>query len=192
MPAASRFPADVLWAFTPSGAFVSFAAGALSVRVYKDSGHIEISGPGLAGDAPTNLIRFAPPAVHTTEGAHTVGALVSSSALGAGLELQQQLGQRTIVAQLTSPHEGVIRYEVTDWNGLEPLATAIASLSDSEEHFYGFGEKFDALDQAGKTVRILTFDDPGTKGLIPGSCCGSIQAWHRPSRFMTARRWRAT
>src|SRR5262249_28416631 len=32
-----------------------------------------------------------------------------------------------------------------------------------EEQFYGFGEKFDAVDQAGRSVRILTFDDPGTR-----------------------------
>ena len=34
----------------------------------------------------------------------------------------------------------------------------------TSEHFYGFGEKFNALDQAGKAVRIETFDNPGDKG----------------------------
>src|SRR5262249_43365786 len=46
---------------------------------------------------------------------------------------------------------------------LAPRASALAAASDAGEHFYGFGERFDAVDQAGRTVRILTFDDPGTK-----------------------------
>jgi alpha-D-xyloside xylohydrolase len=160
---AKSFPDDVVWSFAPSGPFVSFSAGALSGRIYENDGHIEIAGPSLAGDALANLIRFAPPAIHTAQGTFAIGPLVSSRVIDGGLELTQQLGQGRVVARLTSPHEGVIRYEVVEWNGVVPLATAIASLSNDQEHFYGFGEKFDALDQAGNKVRILTFDDPGTK-----------------------------
>jgi alpha-D-xyloside xylohydrolase len=163
MPNATPFPKDVTWSFNPSGDVTSFAAGALSGRIYVNSGHIEIAGPNLAGSALANLIRFAPPAVSTAQGTLTIGAVTSSSVLGNGVEVRQKLGESMIVARLTSPHEGVIRYEVTDWNGVGPLATAIASLSTGDEHFYGFGEKFDQLDQAGKVVRTLTFDDPGTK-----------------------------
>ena len=57
-----------------------------------------------------------------------------------------------------------MRYEVTDWNGLKPDQTSVAAASDGNEHFYGFGEKFNALDQAGNVVDILTFDNPGNKG----------------------------
>jgi alpha-D-xyloside xylohydrolase len=56
-----------------------------------------------------------------------------------------------------------MRYEVVDWGGVGPVATALAAASSAQEHFYGFGEKFDAIDQAGKRVHILTFDDPGVK-----------------------------
>ena len=45
-----------------------------------------------------------------------------------------------------------------------PARTSVAAASDGNEHFYGFGEKFNALDQAGKVVRIETFDNPGNKG----------------------------
>ena len=57
-----------------------------------------------------------------------------------------------------------MRYEVTDWNGLRPDQTSVAAASDASEHFYGFGEKFNSLDQAGKVVEIQTFDNPGNKG----------------------------
>jgi alpha-D-xyloside xylohydrolase len=57
-----------------------------------------------------------------------------------------------------------MRYEIVDWNGAAPGQTSIASPSDANEHFYGFGEKFNFLDQAGHVVDILTFDDPGNKG----------------------------
>ena len=40
----------------------------------------------------------------------------------------------------------------------------MVAASDASEHFYGFGEKFNAFDQAGKPVRILTFDQAGDKG----------------------------
>jgi alpha-D-xyloside xylohydrolase len=56
-----------------------------------------------------------------------------------------------------------MRYEVLDWGGLGPMATALAAPSNGQEHFYGLGERFDALDQAGKLVHTLTFDDPGIK-----------------------------
>ena len=57
-----------------------------------------------------------------------------------------------------------MRYEVTGWSGAGQLATAIAAPSSNAEHFYGYGEKFDSLDQAGKRVHTLTFDEPGVKG----------------------------
>jgi hypothetical protein len=48
--------------------------------------------------------------------------------------------------------------------GQRSAETAIEGASPVEEHFYGFGEKFDRLDQGGKTVHNLTFDEPGNKG----------------------------
>jgi alpha-D-xyloside xylohydrolase len=40
----------------------------------------------------------------------------------------------------------VLRYEVVDWEGLLPDRVALFSASNEDEHFYGFGEKFNALD----------------------------------------------
>jgi alpha-D-xyloside xylohydrolase len=56
-----------------------------------------------------------------------------------------------------------MHYEVTDWNGLTPTETDIAASSNTSEHFYGFGEKFNALDQAGNRVHIITSDIGGDK-----------------------------
>src|SRR5262249_3236139 len=84
-----------------------------------------------------------------------------------GLELTQVLGTAQITARLTFPHDGVMRYEVINFGGVAPSATAVASASTGDEHFYGFGEKFNAFNQAGKTVHVVTFDDPGNKGDHP-------------------------
>jgi alpha-D-xyloside xylohydrolase len=164
MPPAPPFPQDIHWTLQPAGAFLSFDAGPLQARIYQDTGHLELAGQDLAGHPRANLIRFAPPAVHTAQGSFVIGGVVSSTPLGNGLELKQKLGTASITTRLTFPRDAVMRYEVTDWNGIAPVATALASPSDNHEHFYGFGEKFNAFDQAGKIVRVLTFDDPGPKG----------------------------
>jgi alpha-D-xyloside xylohydrolase len=164
MPPAKPFPQDIQWPLQPTGEFISFNQGVLQARAYKDAGHVELAGPDLAGGPGANLVRFAPPAVHTATGSFLVGRVISSKQLGNGVEVTQVLGPSQITARLTFPHEGVMRYEVLDWGTAVPSATAIAAPSDAQEHFYGFGEKFNTVDQAGKQVRILTFDDPGTKG----------------------------
>jgi alpha-D-xyloside xylohydrolase len=160
---AKPFPQDVDWSLRPSGPFIHFNAASIEGRIYQDTGNIEIAGPDLSGNPKANLIHFAPPAVQTVHGSVSIGAVKSSNVLPDGLQLTQKLGDATIASRFTNPHEGVIRYEVVDWGGVSPIATAIASVSDPTEHFYGFGEKFNALDQAGKSVRILTFDEPGNK-----------------------------
>src|SRR5437764_16983 len=152
MPPANLFPQGIQWSLQPSGAFISFDAGSLQARIYRDTGHVELAGPDLAGTAAANIIHFAPPAVQTAHSSLTLGRVVSSKLLTSGLEVTQMLGTGVITARLTFPHDGVMRYEVIDWGGVVPVATAVASASDSHEHFYGFGEKFDALDQAGKNV----------------------------------------
>src|SRR5262249_41105363 len=90
--------------------------------------------------------------------------VLSSAVIPGGLELTQTLGTAHITARLTFAHEGVMRYEVTNFGGVVPTATAVAVASNNGEHFYGFGEKFNALNQAGKTVQVITFDNPGNKG----------------------------
>jgi alpha-D-xyloside xylohydrolase len=160
---AMAFPQDVQWSLQPSGPFDFFEAGAIEGRIYRNTGHIEVAGSDLAGNPKANLIHFAPPAVQTDHGALSIGEAISIAAIPDGLRLTQKLGGAVITARITSSHEGVIRYEVVDWGGVAALATAIAAPSDGGEHFYGFGEKFDAFDQAEKSVRIVTFDEPGNK-----------------------------
>ena len=157
------FPQDVQFQLQPAGPIVSFDSGPFQGRIYQNSGHIELAGPDLAGNANANLIHFAPPAAKTAQGPLTIGAVMSSAPVAGGVELKQKAGGAVVTTRLTFPHEGVMRYEVTDWGGIVPLATAVAAPSDNQEHFYGFGEKFDAFDQAGNKVHILTFDDPGVK-----------------------------
>ena len=164
MPQPKPFPNEVQWNLQPAGEFLSIDQGTLQARIYKTTGHLEIAGPDLAGAKAANLVRFAPPAIQTATGSLSLGRVTSSKQVGNGLELTQAMGASQITSKLTFPHDGVMRYEVTDWGAAKPLATAIAAPSDAQEHFFGFGEKYDGVDQAGKAVRMLTFDDPGTKG----------------------------
>jgi alpha-D-xyloside xylohydrolase len=164
MPQAKTFPNDVQWNLQPAGEFLSFDQGSLQARIYKATGHLELAGPDLSGTEAANLVRFAPPAVQIPGGSVLLGPVISSKQIGNGFELRQSLGTSEITSRLTFVHDGVMRYEVVDWMAANPVATAITAPSDGQEHFYGFGEKFNAVDQAGKSVRILTFDDPGTKG----------------------------
>ena len=160
----AAFPDGVQWTLQPSGPVISFDAGPLQARISQQSGHVELAGPDLAGIPLANVVGLAPPAVLTPGGPLVFGAVSSSTSVAGGLVLRQAVGAAEISAQLSFAHDGVLRYEVVDWGGLEPLQTAIAGPSTAQEHFYGFGEKFNSLDQSGKKVKILSFDNPGAKG----------------------------
>jgi alpha-glucosidase (family GH31 glycosyl hydrolase) len=164
MAAIKAFPQNVPWSFQPTGEFLSIGQGVLEGRIFKDSGHLALVGPDLLGNPTANVISFAPPAIQGNNGPLMLGRVISSTALPNGLELKQALGSGEVIAHLTFPHEGVLRYEVTDWGDAAHQATAIAAASDGNEHFYGFGEKFNGLDQAGKSIHIQTCDNPGNKG----------------------------
>jgi alpha-D-xyloside xylohydrolase len=164
MPQAKPFPSDVQWPLQPSGPFLSFDQGQLQARIYKDTSHLELAGPDLVDGHAAIVIRFAPPAIQTPSGSHLLGRVLTSKQIGNGLQLAQSIGTFQITSEFTFIHDGVLRYEVVDWGAVNPIATAVAAASDGQEHFYGFGEKFDGVDQAGKSVRTLTFDDPGLKG----------------------------
>jgi len=136
----------------------------LQARVYVDSGHLELVGPDLAGNPLANVVTFAPAAV-TIAGAQIIlGRVVSSTAVANGLELVQMLGAAQAITHLTFPEQNVMRYEVIDWGGQLPSEVSVAGGSDGSEHFYGFGEKFNAFDQTGKKTKVVTFDGPGPKG----------------------------
>ena len=148
----------------PMPSELTFDSGPLQARVDEASGSVSIAGPDRAGTAHATVVTFNL-GVSTAGGvAHTIGRVVSSTALANGLELIHDLEGTNVTALLTFPADNVMRYEVTDWNGEVPDRTSVAAASDGNEHFYGFGEKFNALDQAGKVVRIETFDNPGNKG----------------------------
>ncbi len=151
-------------ASAPSGDILTFDSGPLQARIFQGSGHLALAGPDLAGTPHANVLTFEPPVVTVGGRAQTVGRVVSSSPLPDGFELVQDLGGTNITARLTFPADGVLRYEVTDWNGPLPDQTSVSAASDDGEHFYGFGEKFDTFDQAGRFVRTQTFDHPGNKG----------------------------
>src|SRR3984893_5796070 len=154
------------FSFTVQGAanFVSFDSGALQARVFMDSGQFALAGPDLQGTAHANVITFFPPAVRGGGKALSLGPIRDTRTLANGLELVYHLGGETVITQLTFPSEGVMQYEVVRWNSIVAEQTIVTAPSDDTEHFFGFGEKFDALDQSGKVVHTLTMDDPGVKG----------------------------
>lgn len=143
---------------------MTFDSGPLQARIDEDSGSVALAGPDPAGAPLANLITFEPPVVTIGGLQRTIGRVVSSTSLANGFQLIQDVGGTNVTAQLTFPADGVMRYDVVDWAGLKPDQTSVSASSDGNEHFYGFGEKFNALDQAGKVVDILTFDNPGDKG----------------------------
>jgi alpha-D-xyloside xylohydrolase len=161
---ANPFSYPIRLPFDPQSPTVSFNAGTLQGRIYRNSGHVEIAGPDLAGAAFANVVTFAPPAVQIEGRLFNIGRVLASTPLADGVEVIQELSTRQVRARLTFPLDGVMRYEVVDWGGSAPDRLLIASESDGDEHFYGFGEKFNTLDQAGKVVQMLVFDAPGDKG----------------------------
>jgi hypothetical protein len=138
-------------------------SGQFQARIYDDSGHIELAEPDLNGNSLANVITFAPASAKIGGVIYDVGKLVGVTNITNGLQLTQQIAGTTVTSQLTFTSDGVLRYAVTDWNGLTPTETYITAASDSAEHFYGFGEKFNALDQAGKKVRMNVADIGGDK-----------------------------
>jgi alpha-D-xyloside xylohydrolase len=139
------------------------AEGVVEARIYKDSGRISLAGPDLAANPLANRISFAPPQVVLNGESYPIGQVFSSTVVSNGLQLVQRLAKTNIVVRLIFTSEGVMRYEVVDWRGLPIEKTVVTAESSPGEHFYGFGEKFNQFDQAGKLVHILTFDKAGDK-----------------------------
>ncbi|MGA2685065.1 MAG: TIM-barrel domain-containing protein [Verrucomicrobiota bacterium] len=160
----SSAASEVLHSQEPYLAVSNFTAtGLLEARIYQDSSRISLVGPDLAGNPLANAITLSPPLVKINGCWCTLGRVLTSTAVNHGLEVVQQLSTTSVVARLTFVAEGVMRYEVVDWGGLPVEETAVAAASNPGEHFYGFGEKFNQFDQAGKLVHILTFDKAGDK-----------------------------
>ena len=146
------------------GTAVIVTAGAWQVRLAKETGELTFSGPDLDGAAQATVIHFKAPGAKVAGTWHSLGRVLACRESGDAVEVTQDLDGQPAVARLSAPHSEVLRYEVTDWGARPPERDVAHRVSGADEHFYGFGEKFDALDQAGKVVRILTLDAPGAKG----------------------------
>jgi alpha-D-xyloside xylohydrolase len=162
---ADPFTFTVEWPLQPEGGFLAITNGdgSLQVRVYTNTGHLALLGPDLNGTPLANQITFAPGQAEVAGETYPIAAVTAWSALSNGLELAQQLAGATVQARLTFTADRVVRYAVTNWGGLTISKTLVTAPSDAGEHFYGFGEKFNTFDQAGKRVRIMTDDPPGDK-----------------------------
>jgi alpha-D-xyloside xylohydrolase len=166
---ADPYSFDVQWPLQPSAGAGYLAvdntnaSGVVEARIYTNSGHISLVGPDLAGNPLTNAITFAPPTVLVGGEQHNIGQVLSATVISNGLQLMQQLSNTNIVSQLTFTADGVMHYEVINWGSLPVNQVWLQAASDPNEHFYGFGEKFNQFDQSGKLVHMLTFDNPGDK-----------------------------
>ncbi|MGZ6057971.1 MAG: TIM-barrel domain-containing protein [Myxococcaceae bacterium] len=138
--------------------------GAWQVRLAKETGELTFSGPDLDGAAQATVIHFMAPGAKVAGTWHSLGRVLACRDSGDAVEVTQDLDGQPAVARLSAPHPEVLRYEVTDWGVLPPERTSLTAFSGADEHFYGFGEKFDSLDQAGLVVRTLALDATGAKG----------------------------
>ncbi len=139
-------------------------SGTFEARIYDDTGHIALAEPDLSGSPLATLVTFAPPSAKIGGSTYDLGRVISATPIANGLQIVQAFAGSTITAQLTFTSDGVMHYEVTNWNGFAPTETDIAAPSDATEHFFGLGEKFNSFDQAGKKVHMLTLDIAGSKG----------------------------
>ena len=145
-----------------SGPYVSYSnvvgSAIYEARVFTNSGAISLVGPDLAGNPLTNAISFLAPSAVVGGNSITGGPVTATIPLTNGVQITEAFGSTSIVAQITFPYPGVMHYEVIDWGAQVLTSTAITAPSDPSEHFYGFGEKFNALDQSGNKVHIMTYD----------------------------------
>lgn len=162
---ADPFTFTVDWPLQPAGDYVAAtnADGSVVVRVYTDTGHLTVTGPDLAGTPLANTITFAPNQAQVGGETYPIWAVTAWTALPDGLELVQRLAGTSVQVRVTFTADRVVRYAVTNWGGLAVGRSIVSAPSDASEHFYGFGEKFNSFDQAGKRVRTMTDDPPGDK-----------------------------
>jgi alpha-D-xyloside xylohydrolase len=135
--------------------------GAFQARVFPDTGQVALAGPG-----PARATVVALELIEASFGNRHValGRLVGPArATAAALEFAHDLGGARATVRVTFPADGVMRYEVLAWGGPTPRSASISVKSDPSEHFFGFGERFNALDQSGRLLKIQTNDHPGAK-----------------------------
>jgi len=147
-----------------NAAYEAYDSGGDEARIYNATGHIALAEPDLAGDPLAVIAMFTPPAVQIGGVNYNLGPVLSATSIANGMQFTQSLSGTTVTTQLTFPSPGVMRYQVVNWSGLAPTETVFTAGSGTSEHFFGFGEKFDSVDQTGNLVHMLAFDNPGPKG----------------------------
>jgi hypothetical protein len=128
---ADPFTFPVRFPLTASGAFLSFDSGSFQAHIFQASGHLAMAGPDLTAAPHANVVTIAPPQVESGDRTFNLGRVVSSTTLANGLDIVQQLGPRQVSSRLTFASDGVMQYEVVDWQGLTAAdADAIARTLD--------------------------------------------------------------
>jgi hypothetical protein len=139
-------------------------SGTYQARIFPDTGRIALAGPDLSGASLAAVIALEPIEVSLSTGTAVLGHVVGALRFAGGaLEVDLDLAGATATTRLTFPADGILRFEVTSWGGPTPTSTVISAKSDASEHFFGLGERFNALDQSGRRVVVKTDDHPGPK-----------------------------
>jgi alpha-D-xyloside xylohydrolase len=146
------------------GATVVVTSDAWQIHLNRGTGELTVTGPSLDGAAQGTAIHFAAPRVELAGTWHTLGRVLACQGLGQVVEVTQDLAGHPVLALLSAPSPEVVRYEVLDWGGVLPERTLLTAFSGPDENFYGFGERFDSLNQTGRVVQTLTLDAFGPKG----------------------------
>jgi alpha-D-xyloside xylohydrolase len=139
-------------------------SGAFQARIFMETGRIALAGPDLTGTPLANVVTLEPIEVKIGIKTVQIGAVIGAPRTTANsVEVDQDLDGGQATARLTFPAEGVMRYEVISWGGPTPISATISAKSDINEHFFGFGERFNSIDQTGRSLAIKTDDHPGPK-----------------------------
>jgi len=165
---ADPFSYTVRWPLQAQGPFIEITnqtpQGDVLARMYTESGHLSVLGSDYAGVLLGEELLFSPQEAVVGGETHFIGEVLASSPYSNGVELVQRLAGTSVISRLYFTGEGVVQYEVIHWGSLPVQRTAVSCASDAGEGVYGFGEKFNSFNQAGRNVRILTWDPFGDKG----------------------------
>lgn len=162
---AANSPFRVTWrpSLQPgSGQILEVTEQGFVARIYRDSGHLALGYTDRQGNAAEAIV--APPAVDIGGRRDMLGRVLGHEMVDGKLRLQQDCNGTSVTAELGFAAQGVLRYEVTDWNGLTPTQILLSGASPTNEQFFGLGEKFNSVNQTGRRAHILNFDQPATKG----------------------------
>lgn len=135
----------------------TLALGDRAVTIDSARGHVAIT-------SSRSTIHFGPIYVELGGQTWRATAIESARADGDDLELTWRLAGKQARSRLRVVDDGVVRFSVEDWGGHWPTRAGVLLPTAADEHFFGFGEKFNAFDQAGRVVEVRTSDHAGDKG----------------------------